>query len=61
MKHNCRYVLKPNYFNHETKEFTSAIYCGKKVGYRIKLDDDMNKYRSYNTFCKEHQKIVDSE
>lgn len=47
MKHNCRWVK------------VDRTYCEKPVKYKIVLDDDNNRVRKYNTFCEEHQKLVD--
>ena len=41
---DCRWVLE------------SKLYCCKPVKYHIKLDDDENPKRVYDTFCEEHMK-----
>lgn len=55
MKAKCNWVLRPN------SPGVNAVYCGKPVKYRMLLDDDDNKYRKYNAFCKEHQDRADAE
>jgi len=49
MKHTCKWVLK------------NGAYCGKPVSYKMVLDDDMNKVRKYDTWCKEHKIRVQEE
>jgi len=53
MKHTCRWIKEA------AKVGKEAVYCGKPVKYKMVLDDDDNKVRKYNSFCKEHQKQVD--
>jgi hypothetical protein len=48
MPHKCHWVLSP------AKKGVDAVYCDKKVGYRIVKDDDFNNVREYNPFCQEH-------
>lgn len=50
----CVYVLKPAEIG------KSAVYCGKKTGYTMPLDDDNNRHRIENPFCDEHQAVVDA-
>lgn len=53
--HTCRWVLKPYARGQE------AVYCCAPVSYTLKVDDDGNKKRKYNTFCAKHQKLADLE
>ena len=55
MKHSCHWIKEP------AKVGKDAIYCGKPVKYKMEKDDDKNSRRKYNTFCDEHQQLVDKE
>lgn len=48
MKHICCYVL------------ANSTYCGQPTKYKIKLDDDGNRLRVYDSFCPRHRTIVDA-
>jgi hypothetical protein len=48
MKSGCRWILQPA-LNGQT-----PVYCDKPTGYHYELDDDQNKFRKQEVFCREH-------
>lgn len=51
--------IKSSYSNTCGFVLSSGERCGKPLGYKMGTDDDENKVRVYDSFCKEHQKWVD--
>jgi hypothetical protein len=54
----CCFILKTWGEPDATGQRTPPVYCGAKVGWTTPEDDDGNRYRKYNSFCDEHQRIV---
>lgn len=51
----CCWILIPN------SPGVSAVYCGEKVSYKMLPDDDNNKVRKYEHFCKKHKERAEKQ